>query len=207
MLNAEEVDYVVTHSGARVFLVEDTLIPQMKADPAFSRTSRPGAPFPWAAESCPPVSSTWTRRWRTCPRTIRDADIAAEDIVQIPYTSGTESRPKGAMLSHRSLMSQYFSCLIDGQYETGDISLHALPLFHCAQLHCFLMPMLYCGAENIILHRADPLEMLKNIEKYKVTHMFAPAHGLDRPAEPSRVPELRPVQPQEGGVRREHHAG
>jgi len=71
-------------------------------------------------------------------------------------------------------MSQYFSCIIDGEYQLSDISLHALPLFHCAQLHCFLTPLLYIGSENIILHRADPLEMIRNIERYKVTHLFAP---------------------------------
>lgn len=54
-------------------------------------------------------------------------DVSAEDIVQIPYTSGTESKPKGAMLSHRALMSQYHSCIFDGQYDTYDVSLHALP--------------------------------------------------------------------------------
>jgi len=101
-------------------------------------------------------------------------DVEAEDIVQIPYTSGTESRPKGAMLSHRALMSQYHSCIFDGRYDTYDVSLHALPLFHCAQLHCFLMPYLYVGATNVIMHKADPVEMIRNIEKYQITHMFAP---------------------------------
>jgi fatty-acyl-CoA synthase len=78
------------------------------------------------------------------------------------------------MLSNRALMSQYFSCIIEGQYEKNDVSIHALPLFHCAQLHCFLMPFIYVGATNIILHKADPLEIMKDIEKYKANHMFAP---------------------------------
>ena len=78
------------------------------------------------------------------------------------------------MLSNRSLMSQYFSCIIDGEYEKSDISINALPLFHCAQLHCFLMPFIYAGAKSIILHKADPLEMMKSTEAYGVTHMFAP---------------------------------
>jgi len=174
MLNAEEVDYVVTHSGARVFLVEDSMIPQMKSAPGLFRNITTWGAIPLGGGELPAGFFNLDTEMAKMPADDPDADIAAEDIVQIPYTSGTESRPKGAMLSHRSLMSQYFSCLIDGQYETGDISLHALPLFHCAQLHCFLMPMIYCGAENIILYRADPLDMMKNIEKHRVTHMFAP---------------------------------
>lgn len=44
---------------------------------------------------------------------------------------------------------------------------------HCAQLHC-LMPYLYIGATNVIMHKADPAEMIRLIEKYQITHMFAP---------------------------------
>jgi fatty-acyl-CoA synthase len=174
MLNAEEVDYVVTHSGARVFLVEDALIPQMRSEPGLFRNITTWGAIPLSGKPLPEGFFNLDTEMAAMPADDPDADISVEDIAQIPYTSGTESRPKGAMLSHRALMSQYFSCLIDGQYESGDISLHALPLFHCAQLHCFLMPMLYCGAENIILYRADPLEMMKQIETHGVTHMFAP---------------------------------
>ncbi|MBW2649126.1 MAG: AMP-binding protein, partial [Deltaproteobacteria bacterium] len=111
---------------------------------------------------------------KTMPYDKPQVEVSAEDIAQIPYTSGTESKPKGAMLSHRALMSQYHSCIFDGHYETDDVSLHALPLFHCAQLHCFLMPYLYIGATNVIMHKADPLEMITSIEKFQITHMFAP---------------------------------
>jgi fatty-acyl-CoA synthase len=36
------------------------------------------------------------------------------------------------------------------------------------------MPFLYVGATNVILHRADPHEMIRSIEKFQITHMFAP---------------------------------
>ena len=134
-------------------------------------------------------------------------EVSAEDIVQIPYTSGTESKPKGAMLSHRALMSQYHSCIFDGQYETDDVSLHALPLFHCAQLHCFLMPYLYIGATNVIMHKADPLEMIRLIEKYQITHMFAPPTVWIGILNHPEFKQLQPRQPEKGGLWRQHHAG
>jgi fatty-acyl-CoA synthase len=90
------------------------------------------------------------------------------------YTSGTESRPKGALLSSRSLLWQYVSCVVDGQMETDDVELHTLPLYHCAQLDCFLGPDVYVGATSIILPGPDPATVLATIERERVTKYFAP---------------------------------
>ncbi len=174
MLNTQEISYVVTHSGAKVFLVEDELMGMVagKAD-LFPGVTQWGL-IPVGKGALPEGWFDLARGMAGAKTDDPDVDVSPEDAVQIPYTSGTESKPKGAVLSHRSLMSQYMSCIVDGEYRTGDVSLHALPLFHCAQLHCFLVPLFCVGGENVVLHRADPLEMMKNIEKYRVTHMFAP---------------------------------
>src|SRR4029450_10626206 len=83
------------------------------------------------------------------------AATADDDVVAITYTSGTESRPKGAMLTSRSLIAQFVSCTVDGEMGAGDIEVPPMPLSHCAQLYCFLMPGLYLGATNVILPGAD----------------------------------------------------
>jgi fatty-acyl-CoA synthase len=174
MLNGEEIAYIVNHSGATVFIVEDALFPVIEPVKNTFSTVKEWGFIALNGTETPNGFFDLAKAMSTMPADEPVRDISPEDIAQIPYTSGTESRPKGAMLSHRALMSQYFSCIIDGEYQTSDISLHALPLFHCAQLHCFLTPLLYIGAENIILYRADPLDIIKNIERYQVTHLFAP---------------------------------
>ncbi len=174
MLNAEEIAYITNHSGARVFIVEDALYPVIEAYRERFTSVEQWGYLPLGGGVVPEGFFSLPNELDTADDTPIDTDICPEDIVQIPYTSGTESKPKGAMLSHRALMSQYCSCIFDGEYESCDVSLHALPLFHCAQLHCFLTPMVYTGAAGIILHRADPLEMIKSVERYGVTHMFAP---------------------------------
>lgn len=174
MLNAEEIAYIVNHSGSRVFIVEDALYPIIASSQAQFTSVETWGFIPLGGAAIPDGYFNLITDLADMPTDEPQVDVTAEDIVQIPYTSGTESKPKGAMLSHRALMSQYHSCIFDGRYETQDVSLHALPLFHCAQLHCFLMPYLYIGATNVIMYKADPLEMIKAIERYQITHMFAP---------------------------------
>ncbi|MFC4619431.1 acyl-CoA synthetase [Camelliibacillus cellulosilyticus] len=103
-----------------------------------------------------------------------DADIQDDDLAHVLYTSGTESRPKGVMLSHKSLVSEYVSCIVDGQMAAGDVLVHALPFYHSAQLHVFLGPSIYVGASGIILDTASPEIILKTIEAEQATQLFAP---------------------------------
>ena len=55
-----------------------------------------------------------------------------------------------------------------------DVEIHALPLYHCSQLYCFLLPDLYLGAASIVLPRPDPGEVLATIEAERATKLFCP---------------------------------
>jgi fatty-acyl-CoA synthase len=90
------------------------------------------------------------------------------------YTSGTESRPKGVLLPSRSLISQYVSCVIDGEMAADDVEAHSLPMYHCAQLDCFFSVDVYLGATSIILPAPEPAALLATIEREGVTKLFCP---------------------------------
>jgi fatty-acyl-CoA synthase len=49
-----------------------------------------------------------------------------------------------------------------------------MPLFHCAQQHCFLVPDIYLGALSVIVAAPDPGALLEGIERHRVTKFFAP---------------------------------
>ena len=123
------------------------------------------------------------------------------------YTSGTESRPKGVMLSSRSLIAQYVSCVVDGGMSADDVELHSLPLYHCAQLDCFFSVDVYLGATSIILPGPDPAAILATIEPRAGHQAVLPADGVDLAAAAPRLRHHRPVQPAQGLLRRLADAG
>ena len=114
--------------------------------------------------------------WIDGPADASEVLVTVEDDapIRLMYTSGTESRPKGVVLTSRSLISQYVSCAIDGGMDKDDVELHTLPLYHCAQLDCFFGVDVYLGATSIILPGPDPSQMLETIERERVTKLFCP---------------------------------
>ena len=93
---------------------------------------------------------------------------------QIIYTSGTESRPKGAVLTHEAVIAEYVTCLVDAEIAEGDVVLHALPLYHCAQLDVFFGPCVYVGATNVITGRPAADNLLRLMAAHRITSFFAP---------------------------------
>lgn len=108
------------------------------------------------------------------PAELVDFDLDDDSVAHILYTSGTESHPKGVMLTHKNIVSEYVSCIVSGEMSENDICIHALPLYHSAQLHCFLGPSIYLGSSGIILDGAKPDVILETVEKEKITQLFCP---------------------------------
>jgi fatty-acyl-CoA synthase len=95
-------------------------------------------------------------------------------LAQIIYTSGTESLPKGAMLTHEAVCWEYVSCVIEGEIAGTDSLLHALPLYHCAQLDVFLGPAIYVGATSVITGKPTPDNILTLLARNRINSFFAP---------------------------------
>ncbi|MEL0040090.1 MAG: AMP-binding protein, partial [Ilumatobacter sp.] len=159
-LVAEEVSYIVEHSGARILLVDPEL------EDALSSVE---------------CEMKWTIGAETDAELMRyDVEPEAwepdEDATAtINYTSGTTARPKGVQLTHRNV---WLNAAVFGWHmgvSDRDVYLHTLPQFHCNG-----WGMLYAvtgmGARHVIIRKIDGAEILRRVEAEGVTLMCgAPA--------------------------------
>ncbi|MEW2125165.1 fatty acyl-CoA synthetase [Streptomyces sp. NPDC007259] len=99
---------------------------------------------------------------------------AADDLVQLLYTSGTTALPKGAMMTNGALVHEYVSAITALDLRAGDRPVHALPLYHSAQMHVFLLPYLAVGAENTVLDAPDAVRVFGLVESGQADSLFAP---------------------------------
>ena len=174
MLGGDEVAYILDHSDARTLVVEDALVGTADRALAASRGSVTTRRVIRLAGGEPPQGWADLQGWLDHDGTPPEVAVGDDDPLRMMYTSGTESRPKGVLLSSRSLLWQYATCVIDGEYSPDDVDLHSLPLYHCAQLDVFLGPDLWIGATSVILPGPDPAAVLRAIEEHGATRFFAP---------------------------------
>ncbi|MFI2760439.1 acyl-CoA synthetase [Streptomyces echinatus] len=158
-LTGDDLAYVLDQSGSSLVLADPGLAGRL---PDGART----LPLRDAEDSL-------TARLASAP--VYDGpEPRTEDLVQLLYTSGTTALPKGAMMTHRSLVHEYLSAITALDLSAGDRPAHSLPLYHSAQMHVFLLPYLAVGATNLILDGPDGDRLFDLIEAGRVDSLFAP---------------------------------
>jgi fatty-acyl-CoA synthase len=172
MLSAAEAGYILQHSGAKMLCV-DSVFAELGRKASTGTEVRETIWMPAEAASDPVPGLT------TFQQLLEEGDAPARAlsgsmVAQIIYTSGTESRPKGAMLTHDAVIAEYVTCLVDAEIAENDTVLHALPLYHCAQLDVFLGPCVYVGATNVITGKATPDNLLALMAVHSISSFFAP---------------------------------
>ncbi|MGC0366051.1 fatty-acyl-CoA synthase [Rhodococcus sp. 27YEA15] len=163
-LTGEELRYLVAQSGARAVLVDPALAATLDAvradldvdhvialhDDEQSLLAIAGAGE--VPEFEPRASST--------------------DLAQLLYTSGTTSKPKGAMMSHGSLVHEYVSSVIALGFGKDDNPLICMPMYHSAGMHVFMLPYLSVGASVSLMQAPDIAEILRRIEAEEIGSLF-----------------------------------
>ena len=162
-LKNDELDYILDNSGARVVFADTDLLDTVTATAAGSRSHVRDFETLLDAATAADIA----------PAATEEFDVTDTDVAQLLYTSGTTSAPKGAVMTHRALMHEYLSSLMSLDFAATDRVVHALPLYHSAQMHVFLLPLLAVGARNIIVPAPVPEQLLAIFESREINSFFA----------------------------------
>ena len=153
-LNADEIRYIIEHSGSTVALVDPEMEEIVRPIPVKHRlllgTATDAALFGRTAAS---------------PRyTVRDENAT----VSVNYTSGTTARPKGVQLTHRGCWLNAVTFGWHVGVSDRDVYLHTLPTFHC---NGWGMPyaVTAMGARHVVIRKIDGEEILRRIDAEGVT--------------------------------------
>jgi acyl-CoA synthetase (AMP-forming)/AMP-acid ligase II len=159
-LNAEEIGYIVEHSGASVLLVDPELDDALAGVTAKHRfvigkdTDDALLRFDVEPEPC---------------------ELDEDATATINYTSGTTARPKGVQMTHRNI---WVNATVFG-WQAGvcdrDVYLWTLPMFHCNGWG-MSYSVTGMGGRHIVLRKVDGVEILRRVERHGVTMLCgAPA--------------------------------
>ena len=160
-LTAAELTGIIRHAQPRVLIFESDFQPVVeqlcRSCPAIEHAVAIGQPYEDLLAH--------RRVQRPDPFTIDENAIA-----EIFYTSGSTGTPKGVMLSHRTLyLHTLYVANIFCKDDTG-VELHTIPLFHAngwgRPQACTFM-----GVRHVMVRRFDPVEVLRLIERERVTSM------------------------------------
>jgi fatty-acyl-CoA synthase len=159
-LAADEVRYIIDHSGASMVLVDpeldDALIDVTAKHRHVLGTESDAELYRFGVEP---------RGWNA------DEDATAT----INYTSGTTARPKGVQLTHRNLWINSVTFALHMGVNDRDVYLHTLPMFHCNGWG-MTYGVTAMGAKHVVLRRIDGAEILHRVQAHGVTLMCgAPA--------------------------------
>jgi fatty-acyl-CoA synthase len=168
-LTADDFAYIIAHSGAKVVCAHldyldavDSIrgqIPDVEHFVALEGGPRDG----WIDYEAAVAAAT--------PEYLKPT-IDESDLLTINYTSGTTSRPKGVMITHRNAYMNIVGTLCHVGMSTADTYLWTLPMFH-ANGWTFVWIYTAIGGKHICLRRVEPARIFELINAENVSMLCA----------------------------------
>jgi fatty-acyl-CoA synthase len=181
-LNADEVGYILEHSGSRMLVVDPSLASLAENAPVERvLVTGPGGAYEDFLGGAPDGEPS-------------DRLESEDDTISINYTSGTTGRPKGVMYTHRGAYLNALAEVIHARLDPRSVYLWTLPMFHCNGW-CFTWGVTAVGATHVCLPKVEPAEVWRLIDGEGVTHLNGAPTVLvmlisDRAARPLERPVL-----------------
>lgn len=103
---------------------------------------------------------------------VPDVPVSLDDPWLLCYTGGTTGLPKGAILTHRSMLFNALNTITSWQLDADDMAILNAPLFHVGGLAVFTAPLVYLGGTSILCESFDPSQVFSLIQEYPVSLFF-----------------------------------
>lgn len=167
-LNPEEIAYIVSHSGATVVCAHAEYLDSLDR----IREQLPHVRHFVALEGSRDGWLDYENLVSDAPSSCARPAIGETDLLTINYTSGTTSRPKGVMITHRNAYMNSVGTLIHLPLGVSDRYLWTLPMFH-ANGWTFTWTVTAAGAAHICLRKVDPMTVFELIAAERVSVLCA----------------------------------
>src|SRR5215216_324957 len=167
-LIAEDFAYLINHSGARVVCAHSDYLEAVDG----IRPQLPNVTSFVALEGTKPGWLDYETLLTDARGALDPARIEETDLLTINYTSGTTSRPKGVMITHRNAYINVVGTLLHVPMSMIDRYLWTLPMFH-ANGWTFTWTVTAVGGAHICLRKVEPPPVFELIKSEAVTLLCA----------------------------------
>ncbi len=170
-----EIAYQLENSEARAILIQRELLPLLqlvmnqKTFPNLKHIIVTGDRVPEGMPEAIPFARLLRE---SSPKQPQHVEINGDDLLALPYSSGTTGFPKGTLLTHRNLTSNNLQFTTALRVDITDVALIFLPFYHIYGV-MLTGSFLACGGTQVMMERFDLLQSLELCEKHNVTYYFA----------------------------------
>src|SRR5262245_45190146 len=167
-LSVEEFEYIINHSGASVVCAHEDYLEGLDS----IRERLPNVRHFVALEGTRATWLNYEALVADAPATYDYPSIQETDLLSINYTSGTTSRPKGVMITHRNAYINVVGTLLHIPMRMSDRYLWTLPMFH-ANGWTYTWIVTAVGATHICLRKVDPIKVFELLQTERITQLCA----------------------------------
>ena len=168
MLGPADMDYILDHAEVRFALIDDNLFAQPDRRAVLRQRGIDLIAVDLAGTAKAAGLANFNDLLQGRPDIEPEVEIDDRDLAMIIYTSGTTSRPKGAMHCHLAVVMAVMSNAIEMQLGRNDGITGQFPLFHCAG-HVLLLSYLSVGGRMALMRGFDALACMEAIVRDKLT--------------------------------------
>src|SRR5262245_9150473 len=172
-LSPDEFAYIIAHCGASVVCAHEDYLECVDG----IRASLPGVRHFVALEGKRDGWLDYETLIASAPASFDRPDVDERDLLTINYTSGTTSRPKGVMITHRNAYMNVIGTLLHLPMGIADRYLWTLPMFH-ANGWTFVWTVTAVGGAHVCLRKVDPAKIFDLVETERISMLCAAPTGL-----------------------------